>query len=58
MVMACGLINTPATIQREIYRILKLLQGMELVINTKSETNKDKGKVAAAYIKDILISTK
>jgi len=56
--MPLGLTNAPATFQREINRILRPLLGLELVINTKEEIDKDRGMVVVAYIDDILIATK
>jgi hypothetical protein len=58
MSMHFGLTNALAMFQREINRILRLLLGMELVIDTKIAINDDGGIVVVAYIDDIFIATK
>jgi len=58
MVMPFGLTNAPATFPQDINRILRPLLGMELVINTREEIDKDGGMVVVAYIDDISIATK
>jgi len=58
MVMPFGLRNTPATLQREIHRILRPLSGLELVINPEIYPDEDERMVAAAYIDDKLIATR
>jgi len=57
MVMPFGLTNAPATFQQEINRILRPLLGMEFVITTKDQIDKDGGMVVVAYIDNILIAT-
>jgi hypothetical protein len=58
IVMPCGLTIALATFQREVNRILRLLLGMKLVIDTKLAIDDDGGMVVVAYIHDILIATK
>jgi hypothetical protein len=58
LVMPFGLCNAPATVQREINRILQPLLGLELVIKTEEHIDEDNGMVVVAYIDDILIATK
>jgi hypothetical protein len=56
--MPFGLTNAPATFQREVYRILQPVLGIELVINTKIDIAEDGGMVVVAYMDDILTATK
>jgi len=58
LVMPFGLTNAPATFQWEINRILRLLFGIELVLNTKVDIDADNGMVVVAYIDNISIATK
>jgi len=58
MIMPFGLTNALARFQREINRILQLLLGMEVVIDTKVTIADDGGMVVVDYINDILIATK
>lgn len=58
LVMPFGLCNAPATFLREINRILRLLPGIELVINTETSSDEHDGMVVLAYVDDILIATK
>jgi hypothetical protein len=57
-VMPSGLTNAPATFQREINRILRLVLGIELVIKTDIYIDENEGIVVVAYIDDIIIATK
>jgi len=57
-VMLFGLCNATATSQRKIYRIVRPLLGLELVIQTYVHIDEDEGMVVVAYIDDILIATK
>jgi len=56
--MRFELTNASATFQREINRNQRPVLGIELVLNTKININKDKGLVVVAYIDNILIATK
>ena len=58
MIMRFELTNASATFQREINRNQRPVLGIELVLNTKININKDKGLVVVAYIDNILIATK
>jgi hypothetical protein len=56
--MPFPLCNAPATIQREINRILQPLLGLEFVIKADVQGDQDEGMVVVAYINNILIATK
>jgi hypothetical protein len=58
LVMPFGLCNPPATVQREINRILWPLLGLELVLKPDVDVNEDERMVVVAYIDDIFIATK
>lgn len=58
MIMPCGLCNAPTTFKREIQRILRPLQGIELFIKTDIRIDQDNGIFVVAYINDILRATK
>jgi len=58
MVMPFRLTNTTAALQREINRILRPLLGIELVINTKEDIDKDSGMVVLGDIDHNLIAMK
>ena len=55
--MHLGLTNDPARFQQEMNRISRPLLGLELVLYSKEELDKDGGMVVVVYIDDILIAT-
>jgi len=58
MVMPFGSTNTPVTCQQEMNKILRPLLGLELVVNSKEELDKDGGMVVVVYINNILLAMK
>jgi hypothetical protein len=56
-VMPFELTNAPAVCQRQINRVLRLVLGIKLGINTDIRIDKDEGMVVVAYINDIIIAT-